>query len=354
MSSAANLQPVKLTDKFGYGTMSLTWTPKPPTFEQSIETMKYVTTSQIGTKLLNGGEFYGVEDKSLNLKLIKQFLDSNDAQSNTELTVSIKGCLDVQKLIPDGSKEGVSKSIEHIISYFPQNKTERPTLIFEAARVDPKVPISETVSYIAEYVKQGKIDGISLSEVGAESIAKASEVFPISCVEVEFSLLCQDILSNGVLAECSKRGIPIIAYSPICRGFLTDYVVDNADTFLELLDKNDIRTHIDKFEPENFKHNLVLVKKLHEFAHNKKNTTLESLSLSWILKVSELANFGGISSVAKIIPIPSGSTKERIDKNFGQIVDLTDADLAEIQDICKANPVQGYRYSKELEFMNFA
>lgn len=333
--------------------MGLTWTPTPPPFEQSIETIKYVTTSHIGTKLLNGGEFYGVEDRELNLKLIRQFLEINDPKLNSELIISIKGGLQ-NNLIPDGSKEGIYKSVKNIVSYFPQDRAVRPTLIFEAARVDPKVPIEETVSYIADHVKQGEIDGISLSEVGAQSIVKASNVFPISCVEVEFSLLCQDIISNGVLEECSKRNIPIIAYSPICRGFLTDSTVDNADTFLSLLDENDLRRHIDRFSPENFKHNMILTKKLHNSAHNKKNTSLESLSLSWILKVSEFANFEGIKQVTKIIPIPSGSTKEKINRNFGQIVDLTDDDLAEIQQICKSHEVKGYRYHKEVEFLNFA
>ena len=341
-----NYQTVKLDDKFGYGTMSLTWTPNPPPFEQSIETIKYVTTSDTGTKLLNAGEFYGMEDKELNLKLIKQFLESNDPKLNSELVISIKGGVK-ENLAPDGSKEGVSKSIENIISYFPQDKTVRPTLIFEAARVDPTVPIAETISYIADYVKQGKIDGISLSEVGAQSIAKASNEFPISCVEVEFSLLCQDIVNNGILEECSKRNIPLIAYSPILKGFLTDYAVDHADTFLSLLHDNDIRKHMDKFSPENFEHNMVLVKELHKFAHTKKNTSLESLSLSWILKISEISNFEGIKQVTKILPIPSGSTKERINKNFGEIVDLTDDDLAEIQKICKSHEVKGGRYNEK-------
>lgn len=346
-------QTVKLEDKFGYGTMSLTWTPNPPPFEQSIETIKYVTSSDIGTKLLNVGEFYGTEDTELNLKLIKQFLESNDPKLNSELVISIKGGLK-ENLAPDGSKEGISKSIENIISYFPQDKALRPTLIFEAARVDPTVPIAETVSYIADYVKQGKIDGISLSEVGAQSIAKASDQFPVSCVEVEFSLLCQDIVSNGVLEECSKRNIPIIAYSPIDRGLLTDFTVDNADNFLSLLDENDFRRMLDKFNHENFEHNMVLIRELHKFAHTKKNTSLESLSLSWILKISEISNFEGIKQVTKILPIPSGSTKERIKKNLGEIVDLSDDDLAEIQNICKSHEIKGLRYNKHMEALNFA
>jgi pyridoxine 4-dehydrogenase len=89
-----------------------------------------------------------------------------------------------------------------------------------AARVDLDVPIEETVGYIADYVKAGKIGGISLSEVSEQSIRKAHKVHPISAVEVEFSLWSTDILDNGVAAACAELGITIIAYSPLGRGFL--------------------------------------------------------------------------------------------------------------------------------------
>ena len=88
------------------------------------------------------------------------------------------------------------------------------------ARVDPNTPIEETVGYIAEYVKAGKVGGISLSEVGANSIRKAAGVHKISAVEVEFSLFCTDILDNGVAKACAELNIPIVAYSPLGRGFL--------------------------------------------------------------------------------------------------------------------------------------
>jgi pyridoxine 4-dehydrogenase len=88
------------------------------------------------------------------------------------------------------------------------------------ARVDPNTPIEETIGYIAEYVKAGKLGGISLSEVGANSIRKAASVHKISAVEVEFSLFCTDILENGVAKACAELNIPIVAYSPLGRGFL--------------------------------------------------------------------------------------------------------------------------------------
>lgn len=98
--------------------------------------LKYVTTSAIGTKFLNAAVFYGLEDKELNLKLIRQFLESNDPELNFQLVLSIKGALK-ENMMSDGSKESITKSIENILSFIPQNKTGRPTIIFDAARVDP-------------------------------------------------------------------------------------------------------------------------------------------------------------------------------------------------------------------------
>lgn len=82
------------------------------------------------------------------------------------------------------------------------------------------MPYEETISYIAEYVKAGRIGGISLSEVNAEQIRKAASVHKISAVEVEFSLFCTDILDNGIAKTCAELNIPIVAYSPLGRGFL--------------------------------------------------------------------------------------------------------------------------------------
>lgn len=163
-----------------------------------------------------------------------------------------------------------------------------------------------------------------------------------------------DLIHNGVLAELAKQQIPIIAYSPIARGFLTDYCVETADTFLDSLKPGDVRTHIEKFQPENFKHNMVLVKKLYDFAHNEKKTTLESLALSWIIKLSQLPEYEGIQNLPKIIPIPSGSTTEKIDRNFGKIVELSDDDLKYIDSTVKEIGIRGMRTNARLAQYEFA
>ncbi|KAK6457379.1 pyridoxine 4-dehydrogenase [Scheffersomyces xylosifermentans] len=341
-------KPVDLHSKFGFGTMSMTWTPTPPPTEQSVESLKFVTShDEFGTKVLNGGIFYGADN--VNLKLLQAFVESNTPEQNRELVISIKGGLNLVTHKIDGSKESIDGDIETFTSFFPKDKNSRPKLIFEMARVDKSTPYDETIGYIADHVKNGAIDGISLSEVGIESIRKAVSVFPISCVELELSLFSQDIIENGILEELSKHGIPVIAYSPLYKGLLTDYAVEHADTYLQSIPKGDMRLNFDRFQPETFDHNMKYLKALYKYAHDVKKTSLESLSLSWILAVSERKEFKGIKNVSKILPIPSGSTKDKITRNFSNIIELSDDDLQAIDNIYKENPIKGFRYNAQAE-----
>jgi pyridoxine 4-dehydrogenase len=336
-------QIVEIPGKFGFGTMSLTWTPKPKPIDEQINILKFV--SDYGIKFLNGGEFYGEND--VNLKLFQKFLAGNTPEVNRQLVVSIKGGFGPTG--PDGSKEGVSRSIDNILSYFPADIKNRPKLIFEMARVDVKVPYEQTLGYINEYVKSGKLDGISLSEVGVGSIQKAISIASISCVELELSLFTQDILNNGILQILSEHNITVIAYSPLARGLLTDYTVENPDTFLDNVPDGDFKKSTGRFQPDNFKHNLHLLKLLYNFAHDVKKVSLESLALSWIVSLSQRKNFRNFKQVSKIVPIPSGSTPEKITKNLSNIVELTDDDLKTIDDFCTQHPVKGLRYDENHE-----
>lgn len=334
---------VKINDKIGYGTMSLTWKPTP--MQDAVEPIKYVT-SKYNVRFLNGGEFYGAND--INLKLLADFCRKSEVPSH-EVIISIKGGLSAD-MKSVGTRENVTRSIENIIRYFPTvGDSKRPQILYEQARVDPDVPYAETVSYIYEHVKLGKIDGISVSEVSAETLALAAEVASISGVEAEFSLLSRDIVGNGVLAEASKRGIPVIAYSPLGRGLLTDYAVENAASFLDDIPEGDFRRHFDRFAPENFEFNMKLIKSLYDFAHNEKNTSLEALALSWITAISGSSQVEGIEKVGQIIPIPSGSTAEKINLNYGQLVELTSEDLHKIEHLCLQHKVKGLRYNSAMQ-----
>lgn len=345
------MAPVRLNlpDAVGYGSMSLTWRPSPLPLDEAVTVLNYVT-KKYGVRSINGGEFYGPDN--LNLKLLKKFLESNEPDFNRQLVICIKGAMDIAKGKPAGSDEGVKKSVENVLSFFPAD-IGRPKLIFEAARVDPEVPYEATIASISEYVKKGLLDGISVSEVGIHSIAKADDVYPITSVEVELSLLTRDILFNGVLKECSERNIPIVAYSPLHRAVLTDHTVENGDKFLASLPEGDLRRHLDRFSRENFDANFVLVQELYEFAH-KKGMSLENLALSWILKLSGRENFDGIKKVCKIIPIPSGSSTSKIDKNFTRAAELSDKEFEEINSICDKRKIQGRRYNVHHAPLEFA
>jgi pyridoxine 4-dehydrogenase len=135
--------------------------------------------------------------------------------------LSIKGGIVPGEMRPDGSKEGVQRTLDNTLKLLDGKKSLD---LFEMARLDPKTPIEETIGYLAEYVKAGKLGGISLSEVNANTIRKAHAVHPISAVEAEFSLFSTDILTNGVAETCAELGIPIVAYSPLGRGFLVSAI----------------------------------------------------------------------------------------------------------------------------------
>lgn len=330
--------------------MSLTWTPTPKSLEESLEIINY-SCSKYDIRFLNGGEFYGPD--LINLKYLLAFWKKY-ASEYPDLVISVKGGISVERMGPDGSEENLTRSIENFASFFPKEKSKRPTLIYQQARVDPDTPYETSIATINKFVEKGVIDGISLSEVGVGSINKATSVATVSCVEIELSLLCQEIFENGVLKELSDKGITVVAYSPLCRGFLTDRTVNDFDSFFELCNRpGDIRGHIPRFTKEHFHTNLKIVQKLYEFAQ-KKNISLESLALSWVISLSGQENYRGIKKVAKIVPIPSGSTPDKVDLNLAHIVKLTRADLDEILEITDNNKPSGDRSSKEIKHLEFA
>lgn len=177
-----------------------------------------------GAIFWNAGEFYGPENRNSNHLLNEYFTEyPEDAD---KVVLSIKGGLGVNEFRPNGSPENIKRSIDACLKVLDGKKFID---LFEPARVDPNTPIEVTVAAIDEYVKAGKIGGISLSEVSAESIRKAAKVAKISAVEVEFSLFSTDILSNGIAQACAELEIPIVAYSPISRGLLVCFPREVSD-----------------------------------------------------------------------------------------------------------------------------
>lgn len=171
-----------------------------------------------GSNFWNGGELYGPPDAN-SLQLLNEYFTEypSDAQ---KVVLSIKGGLVPGQMAPDGSEKNVKRSIDECLKVL-DGKIKLD--LFECARVDPKTPVEVSVKAMVPYIEAGQLGGISLSECSADTIRRAAKVHKISAVEVEFSLWSLDILENGVAEACAELGIPIVAYSPLGRGFLVSH-----------------------------------------------------------------------------------------------------------------------------------
>ncbi|KAK9237437.1 NADP-dependent oxidoreductase domain-containing protein [Lipomyces kononenkoae] len=327
--------PLKILDKpigpVGFGLMGLTWRPIQMPDDRAFATMKRAI--EHGATFFNGGEFYGTPVPTLNLDLINRFFTKYPEYAD-KVVLSIKGGVDPKTFTPDGSAEFVRKSVENCIKHLG---TAKKLDLFECARVDHKVPIETTVSAIGDLVKEGLIGGISLSEVKAETIRRAAAVHKISAVEIEYSLWATEARDLGVLSTCAELGIPVVAYSPLGRGFLTGQVRSRRD-----LGEGDLRLHLDRFSEENFPVNLQLVDELTKFAQ-KKGIKPSQLAISWIKKHEEV--IPGL----EIIPIPGATTIDHVDENLAQVVPMTDEEFAEIGAVLDKIEIKGGRYNAQAE-----
>jgi len=313
----------------GYGLMGLTWRPSPPSQDQSFAAMR--TALSLGANNWNGGELYGPPERN-SLHLLNEYFTQYPEDAE-KVVLSIKGGLVPGQLKPDGSKKGVQRSIDECLKVLDGKKFVD---LFECARVDPATPIEDTVSYIAEYVKAGKIGGIGLSEVSAASIRKAHKIYPIAAVEAELSLWSTDILENGVASTCAELGIPVIAYSPLGRGFLTGRYKKHGD-----IEKDSMLLHYDRFQPEVFDENIKLLHAVEDMA-KAKSATPAQIALGWVLAQS------GAEGMPTIIPIPGATTSARIEENM-KPVKLSADDMTALNAILKKFAPLGGRYMKEAE-----
>jgi aryl-alcohol dehydrogenase-like predicted oxidoreductase len=194
-------------------------------------------------------------------------------------------------------------------------------------RVDPKTPIEETVGAMAGLVKAGKVRHLGLSEAAPATIRRAAKVHPIAALQTEYSLWSRDV-EKDILPTVRELGIGFVAYSPLGRGFLTGRFKKPDD-----LPADDSRRNSPRFQGENFRKNLDLVKKVEELAAAK-GCTPSQLALAWVLARGE-----------DIVPIPGTKRLKYLDDNLGALnVRLTAQDLAEIDAILPAGTASGERY----------
>ncbi|PCH38101.1 aldo/keto reductase [Wolfiporia cocos MD-104 SS10] len=294
--------------------------------EEAFEAIKAgVDALPPGTKaFLNSGEFYGPNLSTANLELLARFYEKYPDYADKTF-ISVKGGNKPGTFHVDSSPENIRRSVDTI------NNALRGTKkldLFQSARVDPNIPIEDTIKVLAELVKEGKFNHIGISECKAETLRRAHAVHPIAVAEIEVSLWSYEEETKKVIAMAQELGIAIAAYSPLGRGLLTGSIRSSND-----LPAHDIRRMFTRFQEENIKHNLTILEAVEAVAV-KKQVTPAQLAIAWVASLGP-----------HVIPLPGSSTKKRTLENLsaGEIV-LTDTEKAEIGKILTDYEVKGDRY----------
>jgi aryl-alcohol dehydrogenase-like predicted oxidoreductase len=197
-------------------------------------------------------------------------------------------------------------------------------------RVDPKVPIEETVGAMAELVRAGKVRYLGLSEASTRTLRRAHPVHPITALQTEYSLWTRDP-DDEILPTCRELGIGFVAYSPLGRGFLTGRFQKPED-----LPPGDFRRSSPRFQGDNFQRNLRLLEKIREMAAARK-VKPSQLALAWVLARGE-----------DIVPIPGTTSRSHIEENAAAAaIRLTDEELRRIDEIAPKGAAAGERYPPE-------
>jgi len=195
-------------------------------------------------------------------------------------------------------------------------------------RVDPNVPIEDTVGAMARLVEQGKVRHLGLSEASADTLRRAAKVHAITALQSEYSLWSRDPETTGTLTACRELGVGFVPYSPLGRGFLTGTI-----RTVEDFDDDDYRRHSPRFQGANFDRNLALVEQVQAIAQDY-NVTPGQLALAWVLAQGE-----------DLVPIPGTKRIGFLDENIGALdIHLTEDDLARIDAIFPPDAAAGTRY----------
>ena len=227
---------------------------------------------------------------------------------------------------PAHIKQAVEGSLKRL-------KTDVIDLLYQH-RVDPNVPIEDVAGAVKELIQAGKVKHFGLSEAGAKTIRRAHAVQPVTAVQSEYSLWWRRP-EEEVLPTLEELGIGFVPYSPLGKGFLTGKIDETTK-----LDSTDFRNNLPRFSAENRKANQALVDLLAEIAAAKQATPAQ-LALAWLL-----------AQRPWIVPIPGTTKRDRLEENIGAVaVELTPADLREIDAAASKVEVQGDRYPEQLEKM---
>jgi aryl-alcohol dehydrogenase-like predicted oxidoreductase len=237
---------------------------------------------------------------------------------------------------PEGQRwTGLDSRPEHIKEVAEASlKRLRSNVIdlFYQHRVDPNVPIEDVAGAVKDLIQQGKVKHFGLSEAGVQTIRRAHAVQPVTALQSEYSLWWREP-EREVIPTLEELGIGFVPFSPLGKGFLTGKISEDTQ-----FDKSDFRNVVPRFSPENRKANQALVNLIGKFAQEKKVTPAQ-IALAWLL-----------AQKPWIVPIPGTTKLHRLEENIAAVdVDLTPADLRELESAASKIPVQGARYPEEMQ-----
>ncbi|GIH89963.1 aldo/keto reductase [Planobispora siamensis] len=283
---------------------------------------------EAGVTLLDTGDFYGMGHNEL---LIGEALREAGPGARDDAVISVKFGALRDAAGGWSGYDGRPAAVKNFLAYSLQRLGTDHVDVYRLSRLDPEVPIEETVGAIAEEVQAGRVRHIGLSEVGAETIRRAAATAPVCDLQIEYSLFSRGI-EKEILPACRELGIGVTAYGVLSRGLLSGHWTRDRE-----LGAGDFRGASPRFSGENLERNLDLVDALRKVAEQK-GVTVAQAAIAWVLSRGE-----------DVVPLVGARRRDRLAEALGALdVTLDPADLAAIEQAVPADAVAGERYPAAL------
>jgi aryl-alcohol dehydrogenase-like predicted oxidoreductase len=307
----------------GLGAMGMSDLYGPADERESIATIHAAIDA--GVSLIDTGDFYGMGHNEL---LIARALRDRDRE---QVTISVKfgGLRD--PAMGWAGNDARPQAVKNFLAYTLTRLGTDHVDIYRPARLDPDVPIEETVGAIAEMIEAGYVRHVGLSEVGAETIRRAAAVAPISDLQIEYSLLSRGV-EDEILGTLRELGIGLTAYAVLSRGLLGGHWSPDRE-----LSSGDFRAFSPRFQGENMERNLAIARGLGEVATDL-GVTSAQLAIAWVAAQGE-----------DIVPLVGARRRDRLEESLAALaVDLSPSDLERIEAVVPRGSAAGERYAEAL------